>query len=84
MTITSGHLKCVTSYAASLPKALHHTLKSGIELLVYLAFIIKVKITLRLTVGQSVSLGVEPHLELMTRYLLLFDSYSLVSVERPL
>jgi hypothetical protein len=29
----------------------------------------------RLTVSQSVSLGVEPRLGLMTRYLLLFDSY---------
>jgi hypothetical protein len=38
----------------------------------------KVKVTLRLTVIQSVSLGVEPHLGLMTRYLLLFDSYGLV------
>jgi hypothetical protein len=36
------------------------------------------------TDGQSVSLGVEPHLRLMTRYLFLFDSYSLVIVERPL
>jgi hypothetical protein len=44
----------------------------------------KVKITLRLTVSQSVSLGVESHLGLMTRYLLLFDSYGLVFVERPL
>jgi hypothetical protein len=34
--------------------------------------------------GQSVSLGVEPHLRLMTRYLLLFDSYGLVTVGRPL
>jgi hypothetical protein len=33
---------------------------------------------LRLTVSQSVSLGVEPHLGFMTRYLLLFDSYGLV------
>jgi hypothetical protein len=33
---------------------------------------VKVKVTLRLAVGQSVSLGV------MTRYLLLFDSYDLV------
>jgi hypothetical protein len=33
------------------------------------------------TDGQSVrSLGVEPHLGLMTRYLLLFDSYTLVFV----
>jgi hypothetical protein len=30
---------------------------------------------MRLTVRQSVSLGVEPHLGLMTRYLLQFDSY---------
>jgi hypothetical protein len=39
---------------------------------------VKVKVTLRLTISQSVSLGVEPHLGLMTRYLLLFDSYGLV------
>jgi hypothetical protein len=37
-----------------------------------------VKVTLRLTVSQSVSLGVKPHLGLMSRYLLLFDSYGLV------
>jgi hypothetical protein len=41
---------------------------------------VKVKVTLRLTVGQSVSLGVESHLGLMTRYVLLFDSYGLVFV----
>jgi hypothetical protein len=46
--------------------------------------VVKVKVTLRLTVGQSVSLDVEPHLGLMTRCLLLFDSYGLVFVERPL
>jgi hypothetical protein len=46
--------------------------------------IVKVKVTLRLTVSQSVSLGVELHLGLMTRYLLLFDSYGLVFVGRPL
>jgi hypothetical protein len=39
---------------------------------------VKVKVTLGLTVSQSVSLGVEPHLGLMTRYLVLFDSYGLV------
>jgi hypothetical protein len=39
---------------------------------------VKIKVTLRLMVCQSVSLGVEPHLGLMTRYLLLFDSYELV------
>jgi hypothetical protein len=38
----------------------------------------RVRVTLRLTVSQSVSLGVEPHLGLMIRYLLLFDNYSLV------
>jgi hypothetical protein len=36
------------------------------------------------TDGQSVSLRVEPHLGIMTRYLLLFDSYGLVIVGRPL
>jgi hypothetical protein len=36
----------------------------------------KVNVTFRLTVSQSVSLGVEPHLGLMTRYLLLFDRLS--------
>jgi hypothetical protein len=34
---------------------------------------VKVKVTLRLTVSQSVSLGVEPHVGLMTRYLLIFE-----------
>jgi hypothetical protein len=42
------------------------------------------EVTLRLTVNQSVSLGIEPNLGLMTRYLLLFDSYGLVFVGRPL
>jgi hypothetical protein len=32
---------------------------------------------LRLTVSQSVSLGVEPPLRIMTRYLLMFDNYGL-------
>jgi hypothetical protein len=39
---------------------------------------VKVKVTLRLTISQSVSLGVELRLGLMTRYLLLFDSHGLV------
>jgi hypothetical protein len=30
------------------------------------------------TDGQSVSIGVEPHLGLMTRYLLLFDNYGII------
>jgi hypothetical protein len=38
----------------------------------------KVKVTLWLTVSQSVILSVEPHPGLMIRYLLLFDSYGLV------
>jgi hypothetical protein len=45
---------------------------------------VRVKVTLRLTVSQSVSLGVEPHLGLMTRYILLFDNYGLVFVGHPL
>jgi hypothetical protein len=36
------------------------------------------------SVSQSVSLGVEPHLRLVTRYLFLFDSCDLFSVGRPL
>jgi hypothetical protein len=44
----------------------------------------KVKVTLRLTVSQSVSLVIEPHLGPMTRYLFLSDSYVIVSVGRPL
>jgi hypothetical protein len=44
---------------------------------------VKVKVTLRLTVSQPVSLGVESHLELMTRYLLLCDSYGLVFCGAP-
>jgi hypothetical protein len=42
-----------------------------------------VKVTLRLTVIQSVSLGVEPCLGLMTRYQM-FDNYCPVHVVRPL
>jgi hypothetical protein len=49
-----------------------------------LACKVKVKVTLRLTVSQSESLGVEPHLGPMTRYLLLCDSYGLVLAGRPL
>jgi hypothetical protein len=46
--------------------------------------VVKVKVTLRLTVSQSISLRVEPHLGLMIRYLLLFDSYCLAFLGRPL
>jgi hypothetical protein len=42
---------------------------------------VKVKVTLRLTDSQSVSLSVEPHLGLIARYLLIFDSYGLVFLE---
>jgi hypothetical protein len=35
------------------------------------------------SVSQSVSLGVEPHLRLMARYSLLFDSYGLVVCGTP-
>jgi hypothetical protein len=46
-------------------------------------WLVKVKVTLRQTLSQSVSLGIEPHLGLVTRYLLLFDSYGLVSCGAP-
>jgi hypothetical protein len=45
---------------------------------------VKVKVTLRLTVSQSVSLGVEPILGLMAGYLLLTDSDGLVFLGRLL
>jgi hypothetical protein len=45
---------------------------------------VKVKVTLRLTVSQSVCLGVEPRLGLMTRYYFLNESYCPVQVGRPL
>jgi hypothetical protein len=43
---------------------------------------VKVKVTLRLTVGQLVCLGAEHSLGLVTRYYLLYESYCLVSVGR--
>jgi hypothetical protein len=58
--------------------------KVTLRLTVSYWLLFEVKVTLRLTVSQSVSLGIEPHLGLMTRYLLLFDSYGLVFVGRPL
>jgi hypothetical protein len=61
-------------YGGGIRNRLHKDLKNEI----------KVKVTWRLTVSQSVSLGVEPHLGLMTRYLLLSDSYGLLFVGRPL
>jgi hypothetical protein len=45
---------------------------------------VKVKVTLLLTVSQSVRFAVEPHLGLMTRYLLLFNSYGPFFLRRPL
>jgi hypothetical protein len=48
---------------------------------------VEVEVALRLTVGQSICLGVEPTLGLATRYYLLFgcwQSCGLVSVGRPL
>jgi hypothetical protein len=45
---------------------------------------VQVQVTLRLTVSQSVSLGVEPHLGLMTRYSLLLWQLRSCFVGRPL
>jgi hypothetical protein len=47
------------------------------------SFASEVKVTFRMTVSQSVSVGVEPHVGLMTTYLLLFDSYGLVFCGAP-
>jgi hypothetical protein len=53
-------------------------------LLDFILLVVKVKVTLRLTVGQSVCLDVEPALGLVTRYYLLTENCCLVSVGRPL
>jgi hypothetical protein len=45
---------------------------------------VKVKVTFRLTVSQSLYLGVGPRLRLMTRYFFLFESFCPVHVVRPL
>jgi hypothetical protein len=50
---------------------LPHSLKTLVN------WTVEVEVTLRLTVSQSVSLSVEPHLGLITRYILLFDNYGL-------
>jgi hypothetical protein len=46
--------------------------------------LVEFKVTLRPKLSKSVSLGVEPHMGLMNRYLLLFDSYGLVFMGHPL
>jgi hypothetical protein len=49
--------------------------------------LVRVRVTLQLTVSQSVRLGVEPRLGLMTRYLIIylsFESYCPVCMGRPL
>jgi hypothetical protein len=71
-TICTGPLSVQAQYSRLF--IMHNDLESKV----------KVKVTLRLTDSQSVSLGVEPHLGLMTRYLLFFDNYSLAFVGRPL
>jgi hypothetical protein len=45
---------------------------------------VQVQVTLRLTVSQSISLGVEPRMGLMTRYVLLLKFTVLFFVGRPL
>jgi hypothetical protein len=44
---------------------------------------VTVRVTLQLTVSQSVRLGVEPLLGLMTRYLFLYESRCPVRMGRP-
>jgi hypothetical protein len=45
---------------------------------------VRIRVTFRLIVSQSVSLGVVPRLGLMTRYLFVTESYSPVHMGRPL
>jgi hypothetical protein len=60
------HLRLPSQYFLKSRLTAHSECQNSTEIL-------KVKVTLRLTVSQSVSLGVEPHLGLMT-YSVLFDS----------
>jgi hypothetical protein len=72
-----------TAAIVSVP-SMHMYVVLGVLLPVAFSCLFCFLITLRLTISQSVSLGVEPHLGIMTRYLLLFDSYRLVFVGQPL
>jgi hypothetical protein len=64
-----------------------HTILSSLHLWTFRGYLlsrtrrqvkVRFKVTSRLTVNQSVSFGIEPNLGLMTRDLLLYDSYGLV------
>jgi hypothetical protein len=56
-------------------------LVTALELILLLPrFKVKLKVTLWQTVSQSISLGVEPHLGVMTKYLLLFSQLRSCSV----
>jgi hypothetical protein len=83
-SILTPLISCVRAVFRCLPSSKASCSSTDCFLRTDLLLKVKVKVTLRLTVSQSVSLGVQPHLGLMTRYLLLFDSYGLVFVWRPL
>jgi hypothetical protein len=46
--------------------------------------LVRVRVTLQLTVSQSVSLGVEPKLGHLTREIFFYESFCLVIWGRPL
>jgi hypothetical protein len=71
------------SSSHSLIPSNHVPLPSQETLSIVILSQVQVQVTLRLTVSQSVSVGVEPHLGLMTRHFLLFDSYGLVFCGAP-
>jgi hypothetical protein len=79
----SSHLtSCSHSLIPFFPFHLSHLILPSLELDPFLDKSPKrqsqVKVTLRLTVSQSLNLGVKYNLGHMTRYLVLFDSYGLV------
>jgi hypothetical protein len=86
-TITSNHCEVFLPFRVQSPWTAN---SSELDQILQLCHLLKVKVevTLRLTVGQSVSQSVsfpvERYLGLMTRYLLLFDSYCLLTIGRPL
>jgi hypothetical protein len=80
-------LQLPTQFSSSAPKLISWQAgvsKSALFSRLYCCSVVRVRVTLRLTVSQSVCVGVEPRLGLMTRYLFFIESYSSVHMGRPL
>jgi hypothetical protein len=67
-TLARRHVYLSVLFSLHEPYRSHHFLQFFYSNVLIRCSGVKVKVTLRLTVSQSVSLGVKPHLGLMTRY----------------